>query len=66
MSYCLKDEQALRVVRQLAKARGRSIVEVITRACQDALAAERSRRSLAQRLRPITEELQERRLEDRP
>jgi len=57
MSYCIKDEETELAARQLAKATKRSMAAAIKRACQDALAAERTRRSLAQRLRPIVREL---------
>lgn len=65
MAYCLKDKEAEAAVRQLAKVTKRSMAAAIKRACQDALAAERTRRSLAQRLRPIVRELGDKRREER-
>lgn len=63
MSYCIKDKETESAARQLARVTHRSLAAAIKRACQDALAAERSRRPLAQRLRPIVRELKEKRRE---
>jgi hypothetical protein len=58
-AYCIKDIETVRVVQALADEAGISMVEAIRRACERDLAAERSRRPLAQRLRPLVRELAE-------
>ena len=66
MSYCIKDKDAEQAARLLAEATGQSIAAAIRRACQNALAAERSRRPFAERLRPIVRELEEKRRDHQP
>ena len=53
MAFSIKDEEADRLVRQLARAKGVSLTEAIRLACRDELARLAGRESLHERLRPL-------------
>jgi len=57
MAIHVRDPRADRLVRELARKRGIGLTEAITQAVANELAREDSKPSLAERLRPLQEEI---------
>ena len=53
MAYSIKDARTDRVIRELAKAKGKPILDSIREACENELRRERMKTSLWDRLQPL-------------
>ena len=53
MPYHIKDPETDRIIRQLAEAKGKPIVEAIREACSNELAREQAKTPLWERIQPI-------------
>lgn len=53
MAYSIKDAETDELIRRLAKAKGKPIVEAIREACANELQRERQKKSLWERLQPL-------------
>ncbi|MGA8170657.1 MAG: type II toxin-antitoxin system VapB family antitoxin [Methylocystis sp.] len=53
MAYSIKDPETDRVIRELARAKGKPILDSIREACQNELLREREKISLWDRLQPL-------------
>lgn len=58
MAYSIKDPETDRIIRALARAKGKPIVEAIREACENELAREREKMPLWERLQPIIAKVQ--------
>lgn len=58
MAYSIKDPETDRIIRALARAKGKPIVEAIREACENELAHEREKTPLRERLQPIIAKVQ--------
>ncbi len=57
MAYSIKDPATDRIIRELAAAKGKPIVEAIREACENELKRERDRVPLWERLQPLVRQV---------
>ncbi len=57
MAYSIKDPETDRIIRELARAKGKPIVEAIREACENELAREQAKTPLWDRIQPLLRQI---------